>query len=67
MSTLATRIGQEIKTVRTEVGDIATELEMQEGTSTDIKRMSPALVKAAVDMKADGFVPLFEKKLFGGI
>lgn len=52
MSTLATRVGQEIKSVRTEMGDIATELEMQEGTSTDVKRMSPALVKAAITENA---------------
>lgn len=32
-----------------DLGDpVATELEMQEGTSTDIKRMSPALVKEAI-------------------
>lgn len=52
MSTLATRIGQEIKAVRTEVGSVATELEMQQGTSTDVKRMSPALVKAAITENA---------------
>ena len=34
-----------------EVGALATELEMQEGTSTDVKRVTPALVRTAVEAR----------------
>jgi hypothetical protein len=52
---------------KAEVGDIATELEMQEGTATDVKRMSPALVKVAAEQfgrteeELLGFIRFFTK------